>query len=189
MSEETFAKIAGRDLSRVVTTHQLGLPTDKLDFYAGSFETMEAHFRKIAHKPVLTFLGTLFDSFGEGETKVAKHIKALAKFPIDHSRHTKRATHDIFDTITSYAGTFEKAERVKAAGILDHIPGVGGAISDTALTVGSLATALTGAGAGAAYWHANKESQEDDYELEAKRKKIKYYRGLVDELKQRAKYS
>ena len=66
---------------------------------------------------------------------------------------------------------------------------MGGAISDTALTVGSLATALTGAGAGAAYWHANKESQEDDAELEAKRKKVQYYRGLVEELKERAKYS
>lgn len=169
----SLEKIAGRDWGTFIASMQAGIPPEAAHYYSGAAEVADEHFKKEAHTKVMGFLHELMSDFGAGNTKSARHISALSRFPRDHSQHTKEASDQIFNIVRD---TFVKS--AYNTGLLANL-------SDAAIAAIGLGTAAVGAGGGAAMWHANKETSEDEAELEAKRKKIQYYRSLVDELKNR----
>jgi opacity protein-like surface antigen len=167
----SLEKTAGKDLGKFMASFALEIPAEKSAEYLGACEVFEDNFRKKAHKETMSSVYKLFEQFGESETKCAKHILALSHVERDHSDHVKQASNMVFDTL----GPMYKKADIGSTLVELGLPLIGGA------------TALGGAGIGAGLWSANRASDEEDAELEAKRKKIQYYRNLVNELKAKSK--
>ena len=170
----SLEKTAGKDLGTFMASVALEIPANKSAQYLGSSEVFEDNFRKKAHKELMSSVYKLFEVFGESNTKCARHILSLSHVDRDSSPHVKRASDMVFDTL---------APMCKAAGT----SGIFATLADIGLPLVGGATALTGAGLGAGVWSVNRATEEEDAELEAKRKKIQYYRNLVNELKQKSK--
>jgi hypothetical protein len=177
----SIEKQAGRELGLTVHSVLSGIKPEHYHEADGMTDVYYESFKKKAHKPVMQFVAKLFDQFGEGQTKVARHLKALSLFPREHSAHTKRASDEVFEVIRSEYGVDKFLKNANLAA------GVAGASSDALLWAAGLSSALVGAGGGAGLWHMNRESSEEDAELEAKRKKIQQYKSLTEELKATAK--
>lgn len=177
----SIEKQAGKELGIAVHSVLSGVMPEHLHETDGMTDVFYESFKKKAHKPVMQFVVRLFEQFGEGQTKVARHMKALSLFPRDYNKHTKRASDDVFEVIRKEYGVNNFLKNASLAA------GVAGASSDALLWAAGLSSALVGAGGGAGLWHMNRESSEEDAELEAKRKKIQQYKALTAELKATAK--
>jgi len=170
----SLEKIAGRDLGRFMASQVVQIDPLHANHYLGACDVYEDNFRKKAHKQVMSKVYSIFEELGEQETKCAIHIKALSNFDRDHSDHVKSASDMVFDTLTS------TTKSAAATGLLSNL-------SDTTLALLGGGTALLGAGGGALYWGAKREANEEDAKLESKRQRIKYYRNLVNELKEKSR--
>jgi len=173
----SIEKTAGRDLGKFIGATTLGIAPADVNFASGAIDTHEQDFRKKAHRKVMSFLHKLFVDDGHANTKVAKLLGAMANVDMDHNEAIEQMSNHIFDHVK------EAAINKSAGGLLSALPGFAGASAETIMWLLGGASALTGAGAGALKWHADRSVEQDKAENDAKKRKIEYYRNLTNDLK------
>jgi hypothetical protein len=148
----------------------------------GAYELFTETFRKDNHSSLMKAATSIMEVLLPDAVSLP-HMRALATKSRYDNDHVKEASDIVFDTVAGMQKTLyndsvnsdftKQAGSVPwwdLAGALPWILGTGAAIG--------------GAGAGALYWHGDREVDEDEQENMAKEKKIKYYKRLVEELNQ-----
>ena len=181
MSIET-AKQYGKDIGIFYGSMLHKVAAREVNEREGAYEVYQENFRTKNHQSVMKAASELMSELKPDAVSL-RHIKALATVPRHHNEFSKIASDIIFDTIadsTAYSynenveSGFKKVALISANNAAE--------LGESAMWVLATAAALGGAGAGALYWHGDRELKEDEQENMAKQKKIDYYRKLVGEL-------
>ena len=151
----------------------------------GCDEELEEHFRKTAHRKVMSSTFKILESLGHGDTKEARLLNALSTVDRNKSTFTKHASDLVFDTITQVKKEHDLFLKNASFGSLL----AGGA--KVGLGTAAAVAGIGGAGAGALYWKLKRDAEEQSVKNKLQKQKIDYYNKLSDELIERmgAQYS
>ena len=143
---------------------------------------LEDHYRKQAHTKLMTSVYKIMDFSGRGHTKTARHIRALSSVDRETTDYSKKASDIVFDTVRRHEG-LEKLAGWSGVGNL--VGGAAGPVLQAALLTALVGSAAIGAGAGGLYHMGKRDITEDEAKNEAKKRRIKYYKELTDDLESR----
>ena len=177
------ARQFGRDLGLFYGSRLHKVATKEVFEREGAYELFTEHFRNNNHGKLMKAATSLMERFLPDAVSLP-HIRALATKSRHDSEHVKEASDIVFDTVANMQKTLYNdlvsSDFTKQAGTAVPWWDLAGALP----WILGTGAALGGAGAGALYWHGDREIAEDDQENMAKEKKIKYYNRLVEELNQ-----
>jgi hypothetical protein len=167
----------GRDMGRFFGSRFYGVQPLEVNIIDGSTSGVVEDFRKDAHSEIMNVMADIVSAHIGPKAASLPHLRALASKPRYHSEHVKRASDLVFDIIGL-------SDRVTYDGMIKSGGSWAPEMTSLVLWLMASGAALGGAGAGALYWHGDREMTEDTAQNIAKQRKIDYYKQLAKEVNQ-----
>jgi hypothetical protein len=163
-----------KEFGQFVGATKLRSNPNNLEFYKTACETLDDNFDELG-KTIAKGAYHAFCVFGKQASAAALHMKQLSEQEVWYPEFNE-PVHTVLETISNY---HQSNPQLQKKAFLDWFPG--GTIGD----IGGLALAsalLTGGIGGTALWGINRDTAEEEEDMEEMRARITAYNELVDRM-------